>query len=385
MSFVPIRCSVGAVLLCALLCVCVACAGGNAQVKEGSSGETKTNHGSGEKGEETVEGKEGSSNASQGNTGAMAPLFATQKSSGRVTHLSWSDNGEVLVGYADSHVLVAQPSAQKAKVIGVLNEEHEVVAVSPGMGFVLLRANPALLLHTSDEKLLMRMNQVGDVESATFDRNLGSFFIAEANGKVHSWKGRNKLERMPQETLTQFLARHTPDFTATIAPIRGPMVAVDDALFFGDDTGKIYKWDINGTRQANVIVKLRGPVRSLSMVGNYVVATSTDGQLGVATINPASFERWSLQREAQLAATSQQNDEFFVQASTGEVGLHRLENGDGVWSKGLAKGELCGLAMSHKGGQIAVCVDNTIGVIDTEKGTLTASFYREGPNGVFGP
>jgi hypothetical protein len=107
-----------------------------------------------------------------------------------------------------------------------------------------------------------------------------------------------------------------------------------------------------------------------------MVGTSTEGQLGVLSIDPPGFRRWSMRAEARYAAGSPGWNERLVAIVGDELIAMDATNGERLWSTSVPAGEFCGLKPALAGEKVALCLSGVVLVYDGQNRGLEGGFYR---------
>ncbi len=145
-------------------------------------------------------------------------------------------------------------------------------------------------------------------------------------------------------------------------------------MIFGDQEGVISLWNPARPSQSKRIMKLDGPVRSISGSGNELVATSTTGQLKAGKLDPPSFFGWARDVRGDFAATSDLLRGKFVEATKGTIRMRVMETGEVEWEL-PAPGTPCGVAVSEDGNFAAVCLDNKVVILSTRDGRWDSTVW----------
>lgn len=308
---------------------------------------------------------------------ALGPSLADQiKDALVVTYVGWSGANKLYVGFADSSVAIIE--GREVSTIAVREEAWDVLTVSPEADLVMLRSEPRMLVRTSDQKEVLRMNNLGPVAQAQFTHDGGIFFAAEPSGSLHIWREGRNLPLLPDETIQRFVDRQTPDYTAHLGAIDGPFILTRGRqVAWGDAQGRVGWWDPRDPEAIQFLGRFRSKLASLQAGDGYLVGTSVEGQLGVLTLEPAGFRRWSLQAKADHATVTFDWKERLAVVKGQELSVLNANDGTPLWTVEIPAGKFCGLKPSPKGEQLALCLENGIFIYDGADGKLVHALYRD--------
>ena len=295
-----------------------------------------------------------------------------------VTEFSWTLDGSVRLGFDNGTIAVVAEDGQHAGVQPVGEAKAPIIAVSPAGRLAMVASDPGKLVRVADGEVVLRMNDVGTIDSARFTRDGKVFFVAEPSGKLHIWRKSDKLHTLPDERVQKFMDRQLPDFTAHFPSIRGSFAVTEQKnVVVGDADGNLLWWDPNTPNQVQMLVRMDAPVASLTVLGQKVAVTSQKGSLRLVDRPSQSFEPWSMKASAKHVAAAPEWSDKFAELTDGQLGLRKVSDGSYQWKQAVPEGSPCGLAVSADGQRIAACVDSVVAIYD-EAGNLVTTTQNVG-------
>lgn len=292
-----------------------------------------------------------------------------------LTHLEWNNQGQVLAGYATGHIVVYDALKNTATSTPASPDALPIIAIDPTAQLAMTRSKPGQLLRSRDQKVVLRMNKVEAVESATFSADGYSFLVAEPTGALHVWNRGQELPSLPDESVPRFLERQTADFTAQFPSIRGPILTTpNNRLIFGSAEGEIFWWNTENFKEIEQIFAVKAPVRSLAVVPPFVAATSTAGDLKVGNQQTGSYLRWSKDARADYVTGTPNLPDRLLTLTGHTLALITIDKGTPLWTANLLAGTPCGLSLSPGGKVVAVCVNEVVSLVSLDGPMLAGSF-----------
>jgi len=292
-----------------------------------------------------------------------------------LTYLDWNNQGQILAGYATGHIVVYDALKNTATSTPASPDALPIIAIDPTAQLAMTRSKPGQLLRSRDQKVVLRMNKVEAVESATFSADGYSFLVAEPTGALHVWNRGQELPSLPDESVPRFLERQTADFTAQFPSIRGPILTTpNNRLIFGSAEGEIFWWNTENFKEIEQIFAVKAPVRSLAVVPPFVAATSTAGDLKVGNQQTGSYLRWSKDARADYVTGTPNLPDRLLTLTGHTLSLITIDKGTALWTATLPQGEPCGLSLSPGGKVVAVCVNEVVSLVSLDGPKLAGSF-----------
>ena len=298
--------------------------------------------------------------------------------SGQVTSLSFGKKGELLVGFRDSAVVVAQPDRKKGKLLRAYAQPHPVLDVSPDGKLAVIQTPRGKVTRTRDGQTMLELHHMERIEGARFSPDGELLLISDDRGKLHIWRKAQELDTIIERDsrLQYYVARQSPSMSASLAEIAGPLHTQDARVLFVRRSGQVVLWDVDKPTSALTIMRHEVPVRSLVALGDHVLVTSHD-QLRVASIQARRVVDWSRAHRAELIAAHPKDPERFAQLVDQELSMRQLKDGSASWQVTLASaGEACGLAISQDLKQIAACKGDVITLHEAKSGKQLRQLER---------
>ena len=294
--------------------------------------------------------------------------------SATISYMAFGEGG-LHVGTRDGWLGTFQIMNRSTSAHQMSNSGVSVAAASADGGLALLASDPPQVVN-KEGALILNLNTVSDMESGIFARDSFSLFVSETSGRVRVWGQAHSFE-VPKgdEKLENYLNKQASDFNVTFAPLSGPLYLMPGgSMVFGDKEGVISIWNPAKPSQSSRIMKLNGPVKSLSGSGNEVVATSVGGQLKAGRLDPPSFYGWARDAKGDYAATADLLRGKFIESSDGVIRLRVTETGETEWEV-PAKGKPCGVAVSPDGNFAAVCLDHKVAILQVSNGAWDSTVW----------
>ncbi len=324
----------------------------------------------------TAGGEQGSSAETAEESGAELELASA---SAKVTWLDWGDGDRMLVGFSNGSFAAIDPATSRYEYYKVTKNDFPIEAIAPSGNFALIGSTPPAVL-AKDGTAVLQMNPVKNYSGASFARDNLGIYVSDHDGNVRIWGQEHSFEdELSKEKLEDYLNRQAPDFKVQFAPLEGPLnMTTDGVLLIGAKDGTISMWSMQKVSSSKRIMKLDAPVERFDAAGGVIVATSTEGQLKVGTLDPPSYKAWSREAKADFADVSNLLTDQFVSQTGSTVALRDVESGDAVWSVELPGSKACGVAVSANARRIAACVDDNIVVLDAENGQARSHAWHTG-------
>lgn len=306
-----------------------------------------------------------------------APMLVVP--SGQVTSLSFGQKSSLHVGFRDSAVLLAEFKRKRGKLQEVYTKPLPVLSVSPNGKLAIVQTSQGKVVRTRDGQVMLELNDLERMESAQFTPDGLSLLITDNKGQLHVWKQAHELdsiiERDPR--LQIYVARQSPNFSATFGQLAGPLYTNGDQVLFARRTGQILLWDMNNPTAAITIMRQKVPISSMSLQGDYLLSTSS-GELRVNSIKSRQPIDWSKTSNADLIATTPKDPDHFIALEGKTLSSRNLKDGKPSWSVDLDyDGEPCGLSIDADAKYIAVCVADKITVHEYKAGKLYRRLSRD--------
>lgn len=283
--------------------------------------------------------------------------------------------GKLQIGTSDGWVGTVQILNRKAEAKLMSTTGTRVATISPDADLVMLDSKPPQVVNQTGA-LILNLGMVPSLAAAAFAHDSFSLFVSEPGGKVRVWGQAHSFEQPSgDEKLENYLNKQASDFNVNFKPLAGPLYLMPGgSMIFGDQEGVISLWNPAKPSQSKRIMKLDGPVRSISGSGNELVATSTTGQLKAGKLDPPSFFGWARDVRGDFAGTSELLRGKFVEATEGTIRLRVMETGEVEWEL-PAPGKPCGVAVSEDGNFAAICLDHKVVVLSTRDGRWDSTVW----------
>lgn len=319
------------------------------------------------------------SGESQSSEERRLPDFAPEQDQAAISSLTWSDDGALMLGYADGNWASVDLDNQEGLVEPVLADEVAVEALSPKAKLALVIAEHPVVVRLRDQQAVLRLRDIEQPQAAGFFGDGRGLYVVESRGSLHVWdREEAELDGVSSSDLKQFMARQTPEFSAQLSPLSGPaLLTPNNALFLSTEEGKVLRWDPAAPEAVDAVVQLPGPARSMGYGRSHLAVTTAEDELRVVDLHESTFAPWSMNEErGELVAASPKLRGAFASADEANLGLREFEDGSFRWKDELPEGDLCGLSVAPDAAKLVVCVDSALLVVDAESGEFITALRR---------
>lgn len=291
-----------------------------------------------------------------------------------ISAIMWESSERVHIGYKDGTFVSARLSDGTLEAKHVGRATFPVAAISPDGRMALIASRPLVIFDTESNQPILHFPDIKSLQSARFALDGSFMVVAETDGRIHIWTRRQLAGGggRGEENLKSLLSRQNPDQSTRFAPFAGGLgLTAQNGIVFADEQGQVFAWDLE-QQQIFKVMKLAGRPRTVAGTGGHVLATSVDGELGVASINPPRFEKWSREARATAVASHPDDPTMLVTVSDTAIGVLDIKTGQPRWTRPVASGTFCGVNTARLGGPVALCLDNALVLLAPDDGHPTA-------------
>jgi len=290
-----------------------------------------------------------------------------------ISAITWESSERVHIGYRDGTFVSANLTTANLEARHVGMSSFPIAALSPDGRTALIASRPLVIFDTESNQPILHFPDVKAFQAARFAFDGSFMVVAETDGRVHIWSRRQLTGGgRGEENLKGLLERQNPEQSTRFAPFVGGLgVTAQNDVVFADAQGQVFTWNI-AQQQTFKVMKLAAKPRSVAGTGSHVLATSTEGELGVASINPPRFEKWSRQAHANAVAAHPDDPTVLVTVTDTAIALLDVKTGEPHWTRPIASGTFCGVNVARLGGPVALCLDNALVLLDPDDGHPTA-------------
>jgi hypothetical protein len=320
-----------------------------------------------------------SSSGSEKDSGSAAlPDFSPDANTPSVESLGWGKDGSLRLGFADGKWARVDLQNKESSLQPAMSTEASVLALSPQAKLAFVASAPPVVVRLRDHQAVMRLTNVKALETAGFFSDGKGLFAVESNGKLHVWgQSERALDEVSLKDLKRFMARQSPDFTANLSSLKGPVHVTDsNELIMATETGKVLRWKPDNPGEIEAVVQLPASATSFGFDGRHIAATAADGSLRAISLFERAFLPWSAGQSGALVAASPELSDKFAVADQGTLGMRAFEDGAYQWQRELPAGELCGLTLSPDAKTLAVCVDSGVVLVEPTTGEPLEALRR---------
>ena len=300
-----------------------------------------------------------------------------------ITFMSWSDTGELMLGYGDGRLAMVNVNDKQGKVEILSQDKAPVVAISPNTELAVLDTSPPRLIKRDGHSDILTFSYLDHLEGISFSPDSKSMFLASHEGPMRAWKDLGKMtdDLEGEVRLQDYVAKLQGDFRVDFGPMAESLATADGPqLAYTEPNGQIVWWDMNKPTEALYVLRLEPPIRSMALVGQHLVATNEKGDMRVSIVQQRNMRRWSMTQHAYLVAADAKSPDSFIALHADHIARHNIETGDVIWKQDMSTdgADLCGLSAKSDQNIVAVCDNQQVALYNFEDGSAIGQFQRQG-------
>lgn len=313
---------------------------------------------------------------------AAAPTKATPA---RVTSMTFSTSGELLVGWSDGKLGTIDITKKRGKLKTLDRKKHAVVAISPDGKSAVLDAQPVTIVETHKGLHLAEASQITKFEGAAFTQD-GEHLLVSGKDRILVWKDARELDRLGKKgvRLEEFIARQNGDYSAQLGAMDAQMAVLAEGprVLFSDADGLLTLWDMRNKTEAEYIAKIAPPHAVRTLHDDLaLIASASNRELHVFRYEDGKKSSWNKTVKADDAIGTPAG---IAVLDAGVLTLRGTQAGDVLWQATLEEtGSACGMSYGFKnakkatGPRLAVCLNDQITVHDLDTGEVLSTFVRK--------
>lgn len=300
-----------------------------------------------------------------------------------VTFLTWGPDGELLLGFGDGRLATVDVDGKKADIEVLSKDGASIEAISPDTKLAVLGTSPPRLIKREGQADVLTFSYLENLEGVSFSPDSQSMFLASHEGPMRAWKDLGKMtsDLEGEVRLQDYVARLQGDLRVNFGPMGESLASADGPnLAYTEPSGQIVWWDMNKPTEALYVLRLEPPIRSMSLIGEHLVATNERGDMRVSIVQQRNMRRWSMSQKAYLVAGDPADSESFVALYKDHIARHNIETGEVIWRQTLETdgADLCGMSVKSDKDIVAVCDKQKVALFNHKDGSSIGSFHREG-------